>query len=112
VRAVGLQTEMGKIGKSLRSLGPEQTLLKKEISSFVKKFAIYGFFLCFLVFLAYGLINYDWLQGLLSGKLLAMSQVWFSPERKDFVVAVHIPIAGLVILPMHIVFLLNFNAKI
>lgn len=88
---VGLKTEMGKIGKSLQSLEPEPTLLKKEISVFAKKFAVYGFFLCFLVFLAYGLINYDWLQGLLSGLSLAMSLL---PEEFPVILTVFWALAG------------------
>ena len=90
-QAVGLQTEMGKIGKSLQSLEPEQTLLKKEISSFVKKFAVYGFFLCFLVFLAYGLINRDWLQGMLSGLSLAMSLL---PEEFPVILTVFLALGA------------------
>src|SRR4030042_4586089 len=46
VLSVGAQTEMGKIGKALQTLEPENTLLQKETRKFVRNLAIVGFILC------------------------------------------------------------------
>ena len=73
VRAVGAQTEMGRIGKALQTIKPERTLLQKETSLIVKNFAIGGIILCALIVVVYGLTRGNWLKGLLSGLTLGMA---------------------------------------
>jgi len=46
VMATGVNTEMGKIGKSLQTIEDEDTLLKKETAHLVKLFGTIGLALC------------------------------------------------------------------
>lgn len=73
VTAIGNQTELGKIGKSLEQISTEKSPLQKQISSFVTKMAVAGAG----VFLLVWGINYyhsrDILDSLLKGLTLAMS---------------------------------------
>jgi P-type Ca2+ transporter type 2C len=71
--SVGSHTEMGKIGKALQKITPEETLLKKETSQLVKNFAIGGIILCILVIVVYGFTRNDWLNGFLAGLSLSMA---------------------------------------
>jgi len=73
VKKTGLETEMGKIGKSLKEIETEKTCLQKETNSLVKFFAIYGAILCVAVIIIYGLFRDGWLEAFLFGITLAMS---------------------------------------
>jgi Ca2+-transporting ATPase len=73
VKRVGMQTELGKIGKSLQEVKEEKTNLQKETDSIVKNFGIGAAVLCSLVIILYGLLRGNWLEGFLSGITLAMS---------------------------------------
>jgi len=73
VRATGLDTEIGKIGKALEALKPEETLLQKETGRLVRDFALVGAVLCVLVIVIYGMTRGDWLHGFLAGLTLAMA---------------------------------------
>jgi len=73
VKKIGIETEMGKIGKSLKEIKIEKTNLQKETKSIVKYFAIYGMILCAAVVIAYGVLRKNWLDAFLSGITLAMS---------------------------------------
>src|SRR5581483_5540683 len=73
VTATGSRTELGKIGKALVALRPEQSKLKREVSRVVKIMAILGLSVCVLVAVVYGLTRSDWLNGLLVGITMAMS---------------------------------------
>jgi len=73
VTGVGSHTEMGKIGKALQKITPEETLLRKETSQLVKNFAIGGLCLCSLVIIVYGLTRSDWITGFLAGLSLSMA---------------------------------------
>ncbi len=73
ITAVGNNTKLGLIGKSLESISEERTPLEKQIGSFVKMMAISGA----IVFLIVWALNYwysrDWLTSLLQSLTLAMS---------------------------------------
>lgn len=73
VEAIGGQTQLGKIGKSLDKIKESKTPLQTQINSFVKKMAGFGV----VAFLVVWGINYwksgDALAGLLNGLTLAMS---------------------------------------
>ena len=71
--SIGSQTEMGKIGKALQKITPEETLLKKETNRLVKNFAIGGFILCSLLIVIYGITRGDWITGFLAGVSLSMA---------------------------------------
>jgi P-type Ca2+ transporter type 2C len=73
VTQTGIYTELGKIGKSLQDINQTKSPLQKEISSLIKRFALFGFCVALLVFLIYGFIYKDWLQGALSGISLTMA---------------------------------------
>jgi Ca2+-transporting ATPase len=61
VTATGLRTEIGKIGQALQTMAPERTPLQKETGVIVRKLALLGLGLCFIVFVAYGLTRGNWL---------------------------------------------------
>ncbi|WP_225430177.1 cation-translocating P-type ATPase [Deinococcus detaillensis] len=73
VTAVGAQTELGRIGRSLESLQTEKTPLQRQINTFVLRMAYIGV----VAFLLVWGINYarsgDWVTALLFGLTLAMS---------------------------------------
>ncbi|MBZ5664088.1 MAG: cation-translocating P-type ATPase [Acidobacteriia bacterium] len=73
VQAVGLHTEIGKIGKALQSVHLEKTRLQKETARWVRILAIVGGLLCVLVVVLHGLTRGSWLDGILSGLTLAMA---------------------------------------
>lgn len=73
VTSTGMHTEIGKIGKALQALEQEETLLQKETGKLVRNFAIVGLCLCTTVIVFYGIINSNWLNGLLAGITLAMA---------------------------------------
>lgn len=72
VKATGLNTELGKIGKSLKSIEIEKTLLQKEIAHFVKWLAISGGVLCVLLSVIYISTRGRVLEGILAGLTLAI----------------------------------------
>jgi len=70
---IGSQTEIGKIGKALQKITPEDTLLKKETNLLVRNFAIAGIILCLLIIVIYGITKADWIVGFLAGVSLSMA---------------------------------------
>ena len=84
-RATGAQTEIGKIGKALRSVESEETLLQKETGVMVRKLALVGLSLCVAVVVLYGLTRGDWLHGVLAGITLAMATL---PEEFPVVLTI------------------------
>jgi len=73
VHAIGLQTEMGKIGKALQTVEPEDTVLQKETRRIVSKLTIVAIAICVAVIVIYGVTRGDWLHGFLAGLALAMA---------------------------------------
>ena len=73
VQAIGLNTEIGKIGRALQSVPLERTHLQQETARWVRILAIIGLMLCLLVVLLHGLTRGSWLNGVLSGLTLAMA---------------------------------------
>ena len=89
VMGTGLRTEIGKIGKALQALQPEQTLLQRETGRLVRNLATVGLFLCVIVIIAYGLTRggsaQSWKEGFLAGIALAMAIL---PEEFPVVLAI------------------------
>ncbi|MFN7506270.1 MAG: cation-transporting P-type ATPase, partial [Limnobacter sp.] len=56
VRATGLNTEIGKIGKSLNQINNAQSPLQKDIRTLIKRFGVFGVLISSLVLLAFGLL--------------------------------------------------------
>lgn len=75
VLAVGVSTEMGKIGKSLQGINDQDTLLKKETKHLVRLFAGVGALLCTAVVVFYGFFRDGWLEGFLYGLTISMSML-------------------------------------
>ena len=73
VLAIGVATEIGRIGKALQTVAPERSLLQKETSRLVRRLAVVAVSLCVVVIAVYGFTRADWLGGLLSGLTLAMA---------------------------------------
>ncbi|NJD57681.1 MAG: cation-translocating P-type ATPase [Nitrospirae bacterium] len=91
VRATGIRTEIGRIGTSLQSLEPEETLLQKETRRLVQRLAIAGLSICVLVVVIYGLTRGNWLNGLLAGITLAMATL---PEEFPVVLTIFLAIGA------------------
>ncbi|MGQ9788331.1 MAG: cation-translocating P-type ATPase [Candidatus Hadarchaeaceae archaeon] len=91
VVATGLNTEMGKIGKFLEGLEPEDSSLQRETRSLVKSIALLGLLLSFFVILAYGIIKADWFHGVLAGLTLAMAII---PEEFPVVLTVFLALGA------------------
>jgi P-type Ca2+ transporter type 2C len=91
VRGTGPRTEMGKIGKALQVLEPEDTDLQRQTARIVRNFAILGLGLCVLVVAAYGLSRGDWLNGFLAGLTLAMATL---PEEFPVVLTIFLALGA------------------
>jgi Ca2+-transporting ATPase len=85
VTATGINTEMGKIGKSLNSINIENTLLQKEVARVIKIIATGGLFLCLGLTLVYWLTRGNLIQGFLAGLTLAMGII---PEEFPIVLTI------------------------
>lgn len=73
VVGTGVNTELGRIGISLRQLPMESSPLQKETAGLVRRLAIIGIGLALVMALLYILLRGGWLNGLLAGITLAMS---------------------------------------
>jgi len=91
VQAVGVNTEMGKIGKSLRTLESESSPLQRETRRLVRSFALFGLAMCVLVVVAYAVTRGDWLAGLLAGLTLAMATL---PEEFPVVLTIFVALGA------------------
>jgi len=91
VASIGINTEMGKIGKALQEIREEDTLLKKETGKIVRNFSISGIILCSLVVLVYGITRGNWLHGVLSGLTLGMAML---PEEFPVVLIIFLTLGA------------------
>jgi Ca2+-transporting ATPase len=95
VMATGLHTEIGKIGKALQTLEPEQTLLQKETGRLVRTMASVGLSLCVVVVVLYGLTRgntaLSWKQGFLAGIATAMATL---PEEFPVVLTIFLALGA------------------
>ena len=73
VQATGIDTEMGKIGKALQTVQPEDTILQTETRRIVSQLTLVAIAICVAVIVIYGLTRGNWLQGFLAGIALAMA---------------------------------------
>jgi Ca2+-transporting ATPase len=91
VRATGLATEVGKIGKTLQAVRQEDTPLQKETRRLVRGIALLGLALCAAVIVAYGLTRSNWLDGSLAGITLAMAML---PEEFPVVLTIFLALGA------------------
>jgi len=95
VITTGLRTEIGKIGKALQSLDPEQTLLQKETGRLVRSLTVVGLALCTVVVVLYALTRgntaLSWKQGFLAGIATAMATL---PEEFPVVLTIFLALGA------------------
>ncbi|MES2759936.1 MAG: cation-translocating P-type ATPase [Pseudomonadota bacterium] len=75
VDATGANSEIGRIGASLRDVVRERSPLALETAKLATLFAILGTTMSVLLFAVYGITHGDWLLALLTGIALAMSML-------------------------------------
>ncbi len=90
-KAIGEDTEIGKIGTSLNTIVHERTRLQKETAKLVRNLALIGLALFVLVVVAYGLTRGNWLNGLLAGITLAMAML---PEEFPVVLTIFLALGA------------------
>ncbi len=73
VNAIGNGTKLGKIGKSIEEIAPEETPLEKQIASFVKKMIFVGAVVFLIVWAINFFQSHDIFDSLLKALTLAMS---------------------------------------
>ncbi len=88
---IGINTKIGKIGKSLENVEESETKIKKETAKIVRFVFIIAVSLCAIVVGFYGFVRNDWLEGALSGLTLAMGIL---PEEMPIVVTVFLAIGA------------------
>ena len=81
ITAIGNETKLGKIGKSLESIQEEKTPLELQINNFVKKMVIAGTVIFIIVWIVNYFHSYNLLDSLLKALTLAMSIL---PEEIPF----------------------------
>ena len=99
IRATGSKTELGKIGKALRSLEPEATRLQAEVNRLAGILATLGLSLCGIIAVVYGLTRESWVNGLLAGITAAMSLL---PEEFPVVLTVFLALGAWRISQKHV----------
>ena len=85
VTAIGVQSEIGKIGQSLATLETEPPRLQVQTRRVVRLFAIFGGGVSLLAVLLYGFMRGGWLDAVLAGIALGMSML---PEEFPVVLTV------------------------
>ncbi|MEM3421428.1 MAG: cation-translocating P-type ATPase [Candidatus Hadarchaeum sp.] len=91
VVTTGLNTEMGKIGRSLEGLKPEDTSLQRETRRLVRNIALLGLLLSIIVILVYSITRLDWFHGILAGLTLAMAII---PEEFPVILTVFLALGA------------------
>lgn len=91
VKRIGIETEMGKIGKTLGAIADEDSLLKKEIGRIVKVFAILGIVSCTALIIIRISIDGNLLNAFLSGLTLSMSML---PEEFPVVMLIFLTLGA------------------
>ena len=91
VCAIGVNTEMGRIGKALQVLEVENTPLQNQTARLVRLFAFIGLGMCSAMVLIYGLTRGDWLKGLLAGLSLGMAML---PEEFPVVLTIFLALGA------------------
>ncbi|HUW62286.1 MAG TPA: cation-translocating P-type ATPase [Candidatus Bathyarchaeia archaeon] len=91
VRAVGLETVLGQIGKRLQTVEREETRLHRETGRMVRTLAAGGFLLCAAVVIIYGTTRHNWLEGFLVGITMAMA---IMPEEFPVVLSIFLAVGA------------------
>jgi len=73
VSTTGHQTEFGRIGKSLETIGIQTSPLRESVAKLTKRLAVIGMFLCLFLMVLFWLMHGGWVQSILAGITLAMA---------------------------------------
>lgn len=73
VMAIGINTQIGKIGKSIQGSKESSTKLEIQTRNLVTRLAWYAFALCLLVVIVYSKTRHNWIEGTLVGLSLGMA---------------------------------------
>lgn len=92
VSAIGGHTQIGQIGKRLKTIEVPNSPLQNEMRVLMIRFAVLGLCLAVLVFLMVGLYQGQWLQGALYGISLSMSLL---PEEFTVILTVFFALGAL-----------------
>ena len=85
VTAIGADSEIGRIGAALGTLGSERSPLQRQTAMLVRNLALLALALSLTLVVVHGLLRGDWLQALLAGIALAMALL---PEEYPVVLTV------------------------
>jgi Ca2+-transporting ATPase len=91
VESTGPRTEIGKIGKALLTLQPEETTLQRQTGRIVRNFALLGLALCLVVVAVFALTRGDLVGGILAGLTLAMATL---PEEFPVVLTIFLALGA------------------
>jgi len=91
VSATGERSALGRIGKSLASLGGADSPIQRETAGVVRRVAVLGLALAGGLAVAWWLVTGDWLRGLLAGLTLAMAVL---PEELPVVLTLFLGIGA------------------
>jgi Ca2+-transporting ATPase len=91
VKATGLETEIGRIGKALQKVEQEVTPLQRETAAIVRTIFVGALALCAVVIVVYGITRMDWMHGILSGITLAMAML---PEEFPVVLTIFLALGA------------------
>lgn len=91
VVATGSRTAIGRIGISLAGVARERSPLQREMSKVVMRFGALALVSCLVVVVLFGVQHGDWLQALLAGITLAISNI---PEEFPVVLSVFLALGA------------------
>jgi len=91
VESTGPRTEIGKIGKALQTLEPEETTLQRQTGRIIRNFALLGLGLCAVVIAVFTLTRGSLIGGILAGLTLAMATL---PEEFPVVLTVFLALGA------------------
>ncbi|MCB1849273.1 MAG: cation-translocating P-type ATPase [Gammaproteobacteria bacterium] len=91
VEAVGLHTEIGKIGRALQTIESGHSPMQEETGRLVRRVAIGAGLLCTAVVLIHGLSRGPWVDSLLTGIALAMALL---PEEFPVVLTIFLALGA------------------
>jgi Ca2+-transporting ATPase len=91
ISRTGGASALGRIGKSLASIGEEPTPLQRTAGRLVGLLSFVALGFCVLVAVTYGILRHDWVGGLLAGITVAIGLI---PEEFPMVLAVFLALGA------------------
>jgi Ca2+-transporting ATPase len=91
VTATGINTEMGKIGKSLESIESDQTDLQIKTKKTVRGIGFWALLVCLILIVYFGLVKGQWIEGVLAGLTAGMALL---PEEFPVVMTVFLALGA------------------